>query len=62
MYTFAGKQKFLELEPDVIIRIDDMLAEIDQRITGANTEMQMRNKEELEPWLEKYRIWQEMQK
>jgi predicted ATP-binding protein involved in virulence len=62
MYTFAGKQKFLELEPDVIVRIDDMLEEIDKRITEAKKEVQMRNKEELEPWLEKYRIWQEMQK
>lgn len=61
MYTFAAKQKFFELEPEVIVAIDGLLAEIDVKIRQSKQAVVQRDKEELEPWLEKYRIWQEMQ-
>ena len=61
MYTFATKQKFLELEPELIVRIDWALTEIDKRIAESDKEMKKKNKEELEPWLEKYRLWQNTQ-
>ena len=62
MYIFAAKQKFFELEPEVIIQIDSLLEEIDKKISESKKEAEKRNKEELEPWLEKYRIWQKIQK
>lgn len=61
MYTFAAKQKLIELEPEVIVAIDAMIAEIDNRITVSKKEADQKNHEELEPWLEKYRLWQKMQ-
>jgi hypothetical protein len=61
MYTFAGKQKFLDLEPDLIIELDRILAEVDRRIDHSDKESKKKNNEELEPWLEKYRLWQKMQ-
>jgi len=60
MYTFAAKQKFLELEPEIIVKIDSLLEEIDKKIASSKKETQNKNKEELEPWLEKYRLWQKM--
>ena len=60
MYTFAGKQRFTKLDPDVVVNIDEMLAEIDARMQVCQKELEKKNKEELEPWLEKYRIWQKM--
>lgn len=61
MYTFAAKQKFLELEPEIIVKIDGLLEEINKKIAITKKEAQKKNKEELEPWLEKYRLWQKMQ-
>ena len=61
MYTFATKQKFIELEPELIVGIDKILTEIDKRIAKSDEETKIKNKEELEPWLEKYRLWQKMQ-
>ena len=61
MYTFASKQKFLELEPEIIVEIDNILHEIDKRVKNSDTEAEKKNKEELEPWMEKYRLWQKMQ-
>jgi hypothetical protein len=61
MYTFAGRQKFLELEPEIVVRIDALLGEIDKRIVSSNMEAKKKDKEDLEPWLEKYRLWQKIQ-
>jgi hypothetical protein len=62
MYTFAAKQKFFELEPEIIVKIDDLLEMIDEKISESKKETEKRNEEELKPWLEKYRIWQKIQK
>ncbi len=62
MYTFAAKQKFFELEPEIIVKIDGLLEEIDKKISQSKKAAEKRDKEELELWLEKYRIWQELQK
>lgn len=61
MYIFATKQKFLGLEPELIVELDSILAEIDKRIEDNDKESEKKNKKELEPWLEKYRLWQKMQ-
>ena len=61
MYIFAAKQKFLDLEPELIVELDRILAAVDERIDASGKELKKKNKEELEPWLEKYRLWQKMQ-
>ncbi len=61
MYTFAAKQKFFELEPEIIVKIDGLLEQVDKKIALSKKAHEAKNKEELEPWLEKYRLWQQMQ-
>ena len=61
MYTFAARQNFLELESEVVVEIDTILIEIDKRIDNSDKESQKKNEEDLEPWMEKYRLWQKMQ-
>jgi len=61
MYTFATRQKFLEMEPEIIVKIDTMLEEIDIKLAASKKEAKKKNDEEIEPWLEKYRLWQKMQ-
>jgi hypothetical protein len=60
MYTFAAKQKFFELEPEVVVKIDSLLEQIDKKLHESKAQWDKRNQEELEPWLEKYRIWQKI--
>lgn len=62
MYTFAAKQTFFKLEPELVIEIDAMLDLIDYKIKEGKKEEISQSKKELEPWLEKYRIWQDLQK
>ena len=61
MYTFAAKQKFIDLEPELIVEMDNILAELDTRTEESKKAIKDSNKEDLEPWMEKYRLWQKMQ-
>ncbi len=61
MYTFAAKQKFFDSEPEVIVKIDSLLTHVDKQIALSKKAIADKNKEELEPWLEKYRLWQQIQ-
>lgn len=61
IYIFAAKQKFFELEAEVIVSIDAVLKQVDQKIEQAERAVDTQNKQDLEPWLEKYRIWQKIQ-
>lgn len=61
MYTFAAKQKFIELEPDVIVKIDNLLTSVDKKISASKEAVKKKNEEDLKPWLEKYQLWQKIQ-
>ena len=60
IYTFAHKQHFISIEPEIVVKIDSLLAAIDQQIGTTQKEIEKRSRKELEPWLEKYRLWKEM--
>lgn len=62
VYTFAAKQKFFELEPEVIVTIDRLLKVVDKEMDASRLAAERREQKELEPWLEKYRLWQTIQK
>jgi hypothetical protein len=61
MYVFANKQGFVELEPSIVTRIDKLIANIDIEIVESKKEIERKTKNEMEPWLEKYSLWKEMQ-
>lgn len=60
MYIFATKQKLLELEPSIVVRIDALIAAIDLQIAKNKKDAEAATKKDMEPWLEKYRLWREM--
>ena len=62
MYVFAGKQKFLSLEPGIVVRFDKLIVEVEVKIVHAKDEARKRVATDLEPWLEKYRLWQKINK
>ena len=62
MYRFAGRQKFIDLEPEIMVKIDEVILGIDLKLRDAKLKNIELDKKELEPWLEKYQIWKEIQK
>jgi hypothetical protein len=62
MYVFAAKQNMTELDPELVVKIDRLVSEIDAEKASSQKEIKRRIEKELEPWLEKYRIWQKISK
>ena len=61
MYTFAHKQKFIALNPEIVVKIDELLANIDAEIAATKDAITSKTRKDMEPWLEKYRLWKEME-
>jgi hypothetical protein len=61
MYRFACRQKFIELDPEIMVRFKKLLKQIDQEITEAYKQTEVATEKEMKPWLEKYALWKEMQ-
>lgn len=59
MYVFAGN-RFIELDPSIVNRIDKLIEKINKEIEKSQREVENKTKKELEPWLEKYEIWKAM--
>ncbi len=60
MYIFANKEQMVELDPELVVRIDKLVANFDTEQEASQKEMKHKTEEELKPWLEKYRIWQKI--
>jgi hypothetical protein len=61
MYRFAGKQGMIELNPSVMVLMDDLENSISEELKKTARAIQKANKDDLKPWLEKHKLWQEMQ-
>ncbi len=61
VYRFAARQNFVELNPDVMVRLDKLLDAIDERIVQERKRSddfyETVRVKELKPWQEKYNLW-----
>jgi hypothetical protein len=62
MYIFASKQGMIQLDPDLVVRIDALIGKIDAEHELSKKETKRKNEEEIKPWLKKYMIWKEISK
>lgn len=67
MYRFAGRQKYIELDPAIMVRLDKLITQIDERLAKAEQHSEAKRKQndreqqqDLEVWREKHRLWKEM--
>jgi hypothetical protein len=61
MYVFAHKQKFISLNPEIVVKIDELLTKVDEEIVKAKKEAKEKSEKDMKPWLKKYQLWKEMQ-
>ena len=61
LYVFAGKQNFINIDPDVVVKLDRLMKRFEAEADVAKGNVEDLTKQELEPWYEKYRLWKEMQ-
>lgn len=62
MYAFASKEQMVEIDPELVLKIDKLVAQIDAEQEAGQKEMKRKTDVELKPWFEKYRIWQKISK
>lgn len=64
VYRFAGRQKFVELDPEIMVRLDKLMAQVDKRIQQAYVKSEefrtTEAEKDLKPWLKKYEIWRKL--
>ncbi len=60
IYRFACRQKFLEIEPGIMVKLDEILDLIDTEVKDAFSRTKKANLEEIESWQKKYKMWEEM--
>ena len=59
-YMLADKLNFLKADPKIVKRIDSLLEEIGRQVDISKKASKEHDREDLEPWLEKYRLWREI--
>ncbi|HTB48483.1 MAG TPA: hypothetical protein VK712_00175, partial [Verrucomicrobiae bacterium] len=60
LYIFATKQNYIELEPEIVVRIDTLVRQIDDQSQQAQKLAEAANDKDLEHWRRKYKLWREM--
>lgn len=61
LYRLAGRRGLFKIQPEIMVRVDELIKEIDYNITKAEENTKQQEQSEMEPWLKKYKIWKEMQ-
>lgn len=60
IYPFSAKQGFIELEPEIVVRLDKLLQLIDQEVQKTDVWMTQAMDTDLAQWREKYKIWKKI--
>ncbi|HUS26403.1 MAG TPA: hypothetical protein VMY99_03585 [Nevskiaceae bacterium] len=56
MYRLGGRQKFINLEPEMMLKLDRLIKQLDSRVDGAYKQTDTYNKNDLEHWRSKYKL------
>ena len=62
MYRFAGRQKFVELDPNIMVRLDKIIYDISIGSDEAYSRSEDFSREEFKIWLKKLEIQKELEK
>lgn len=62
LYQFSFKQGFIEMDPEIMIKIGKLTDEADKQIAETTERVERENAEETQAWIKKYETWREMNK
>jgi site-specific recombinase XerD len=57
LYPFVAKQGFLELEPEIVVRLDKMMDLVDKEVHKNYEAVEEFNEADLDHWRERYELW-----
>jgi hypothetical protein len=56
IYRFAGRQKFIVLDPEIMVRLTSLTEQIDEKIVEAYKQTELHDRADLEHWQKKYQL------
>lgn len=59
LYRFAGRQGFIKIEPEIMLKIDSISEMIQQELVKSNLKTESASKKDMDDWLKRYKIWNE---
>jgi hypothetical protein len=59
IYRFCARQKMIEIEPSIMVRLDKLLKMVDQEVKKAYERTKQTHKAEVEHWKQTYRLQKE---
>lgn len=62
VYKLFCKTNDIKVDPELMVKIDELGQEVDKAINDSKKAQQKRDEEELKPWMDKYKLWKEMNK
>ena len=60
LYRMAGRQHFIELVPEVMVELDEIIGLIEAERANAKKRTEANEKKELDHWLKKYELWKKV--
>ena len=60
IYRFSARQKFIDLDPSIMVRLSELMERIDERVKQSYEVTHARIKSEWHEYEEKYRLWSKM--
>lgn len=60
LYIFAARQKFIDLDPNIVVKLDKLLQEINHQSQLVKKRITAANEKEHKLWREKYKQWKAM--
>lgn len=59
VYRFAGRQKFIDLDPEIMVRLNGVIKQIDQEVKAGYAQTKATHLAEVEHWKKTYRLQKE---
>ncbi len=60
IYIFSGKQSFIELDPQIVVRMDKLSKIFDEQIEQGFKDSNVAYKREIDSWKERYDSWKKL--
>ncbi len=60
MYRFSYKQHYVDMDPDVMVKIEKLVDETDEQIERCGKQAEKETEAQVKSWLKKYEVWKEM--
>jgi hypothetical protein len=60
IYRFTGRQKFIDFDPSIMVRLDKLIEQIDKQFDKGEKRSEAYWQKDINDWHKKYKLWKKM--